>query len=142
MKSQQNYRNHTHWVPLYHLLTYPAIALVLIGFCVTAFKAQEINLERFIFIALGLCVASVALHSRSFALKAQDRAIRAEENLRYFIITGKRIPEGLSLGQVIALRFASDGEFVELADRAARESMTPDSIKRAIKEWRPDHYRA
>jgi hypothetical protein len=42
---------------------------------------------------------------------------------------------------VIALRFASDGEFVALARRAAEEGMTPDAIKRAIKDWRADTYR-
>jgi hypothetical protein len=40
--------------------------------------------------------------------------------------------------QIVALRFASDGEFVALAQKAANESMTPDAIKRAVKSWRAD----
>ena len=37
--------------------------------------------------------------------------------------------------------FAADEEFVELAQHAAEKGMTPDEIKRAIKNWRPDTYR-
>jgi hypothetical protein len=78
---------------------------------------------------------------RVFALKAQDRAIRAEENLRHFAMTGRLLDARLTVRQVVGLRFASDGEFVALAQRAAAENLTEDAIKRAIKTWRPDTYR-
>jgi hypothetical protein len=91
---------------------------------------------------LVLTVISVSFHNRSFALKAQDRAIRAEENLRYFILTGNRLNKILTIDQVIALRFASDEEFVELAEKAASQNMKPHEIKRSIKNWRPDYHRA
>ena len=78
---------------------------------------------------------------RIFALKAQDRAIRAEENLRHFVITGKTLDPALNISQIIALRFASDAEFAALAQRAAAEHMEADAIKRAIKAWRADTYR-
>ncbi|HEX9407463.1 MAG TPA: DUF6526 family protein [Thermoanaerobaculia bacterium] len=47
----------------------------------------------------------------------------------------------LTRKQIVALRFASDAELGELVDRAAREQMTPDQIKRAVKQWRADLYR-
>ena len=47
----------------------------------------------------------------------------------------------LSPKQVVALRFASDDELGELLARAVREQMTPDAIKRAVKQWRPDYLR-
>ena len=78
---------------------------------------------------------------RIFALKAQDRAIRAEENLRHFAMTGKLLDPKLTIRQIIGLRFASDEEFVALARRAAEEGLTEDAIKRAVKQWRPDTYR-
>jgi len=74
-------------------------------------------------------------------LKAQDRAIRAEENLRHFVLTGKLLDPALTVRQIIALRFAPDGEFVALAGRAAAEHTEPDAIKRAVKVWRADTYR-
>ena len=76
-----------------------------------------------------------------YALKAQDRAIRAEENLRHFVLTGKLLDPRIEIRQVIALRFAPDEEFVALAGRAAEESLTPDAIKQAVKNWRADEYR-
>jgi len=79
--------------------------------------------------------------TRSFALKAQDRAIRAEENLRHFILTNKPLPSTLRLSQIIALRFASDDEFVELAAKAAAEKMRAKEIKQAIVKWKADYNR-
>ena len=78
---------------------------------------------------------------RTFPLKAQDRVIRAEENMRHFVMTGKLLDPRLSIQQIIGLRFASDAEFPALAQRAADESMSADAIKRAVKSWRVDLYR-
>jgi hypothetical protein len=78
---------------------------------------------------------------RSLALKAQDRAIRAEENLRYFILTGKRMDPRINIHQIIALRFASDEEFVSLVQKAAEENLTNKEIKQQIKKWRADWHR-
>ena len=44
----------------------------------------------------------------------------------------------LATPQVVALRFASDEELPALLDRAEREQLTPDQIKRAVKNWVPD----
>lgn len=93
-------------------------------------------------ILASLTIISVSFHCRSFALKAQDRVIRAEENLRYFILTGKRLDQRITLKQIIALRFASDEELVALVERVLHENLDNDSIKRAIVNWRPDYYRA
>ena len=95
-----------------------------------------------LFILMVLTLISVSFHCRSFALKAQDRAIRAEENLRYFILTGKRLNQALSIYQIIALRFASDEEFVSLTEKAIEQNLKPDEIKRLIRNWRPDYHRA
>ena len=90
---------------------------------------------------LSIATILAALYSRSFALKAQDRAIRAEENLRYFAITGNLLDNKLTIGQIVALRFATNNEFVELAHRAVAENMTPKEIKMAIQNWKADHHR-
>jgi len=89
-------------------------------------------------LVLTACVLMVGLYARTFALKAQDRAIRAEEALRYFILTGKPLDSRLEVRQIIALRFASDDEFPALATRAAEHTMTPDDIKKSVKYWRAD----
>ncbi|MCP5111202.1 MAG: hypothetical protein GY953_10235, partial [bacterium] len=79
--------------------------------------------------------------ARLFPLKAQDRAIRAEENLRHYVLTGKLLDPQLTTRQVVGLRFAADEEFVELAQKAAAENLSEDAIKKAIKNWRADTYR-
>ena len=83
----------------------------------------------------------VAAYTRSFPLRARDRAIRAEENLRYYVMTGKLLPQALTVPQIVALRFASDEEFPALVDRAVKEQLRSKEIKSAIKNWRADHYR-
>jgi Family of unknown function (DUF6526) len=57
------------------------------------------------------------------------------------MITGKLLDPRLTALQIVALRFAFDGEFAALAYRAAQENMRPDDIKRAVKQWKADDYR-
>jgi hypothetical protein len=92
-------------------------------------------------VVLTICCGLLFYYTRTFALKAQDRAIRAEENLRHFALTGKLLDARLTMKQIIALRFAPADEFVELASKAADGHMPAADIKRAIKNWKADDYR-
>jgi hypothetical protein len=138
----QHYKNHRQLVFSYHGITFLSILALLIGsiryMIVTNrdnfYAASLITLIAFIFLSLFF-------HTRIFALKAQDRAIRSEETLRYFMLTGKRLDHRLTLRQIIALRFASDEEFPGLVQRAADEGLSGDAIKRSIQKWRADTYR-
>lgn len=78
---------------------------------------------------------------RTFPIKAQDRAIRAEEGLRYFILTRQPLSNKLSIMQIAALRFAPDDELLPLVEKVLAENMTPTDIKKAITNWRADHHR-
>ena len=139
----QNYKNHRRVVISSHGLTWlPAIAL-LIGATINLVNSSKENLySASLIVLIALLLISIMLHARSFALKAQDRAIRAEENLRHFILTGRPLDARLSLGQVIALRFASDEEFPALAQKAAEEKLSNKQIKQEVQHWRPDYHRA
>ena len=66
----------------------------------------------------------------------------AEENLRYYTMTGKTLPTSIRMSQIIALRFASDEEFVDLIDKCIKEQLSSKQIKESIKNWRGDYYRA
>ena len=83
----------------------------------------------------------VAWFTRTFALKAQDRAIRAEEQLRHYVLTGKLLPASLSVGQIVALRFAPDAEFPALVEKAATNNLSGKEIKQSIQNWKADFYR-
>lgn len=79
-----------------------------------------------------------------YALGLQNRIIRLEFKQRYFEIFGKRsdeITEQLRFDQIAALRFAYDDEFRELLNRAVKENISGDEIKRAIKNWKADNQR-
>jgi len=141
---EQNYSNHARLVPGYHYVLAPVLLLTCIGSLVNLWKSLGDHQRLYsasLIAVLSFCCFFIAGYARIFALKAQDRAIRAEENLRHYVLTGKLLDPRLTVKQIVALRFASDGEFVELARRAAEENMDPDAIKRAIRNWRADHYR-
>ena len=141
---KQSFANHTQIVKGF-LALLGVIVLSMIGSGVNLYKSWGDH-ERFYSAALLFVVMwvvlFVAFYGRAFALKAQDRAIRAEENLRHFAMTGKLMDPRLTIRQVIGLRFASDGEFLELAKKAAETGMSEVDIKKAVKDGRGDYYRA
>ena len=57
-------------------------------------------------------------------------------------MTGKLLDSKLTTRQIIGLWFAADDEFQELAEKAVSENMSEDNIKKAVKNWKPDTYRA
>lgn len=144
MADEQSYKNHAQIVPLYHRVLTGLLLLILIGSVVNLTKSWGDSTRFYsasLIVALTIAAILLFIFVRVFPLKAQDRAIRAEEQLRYYVLTGKLLDRRLSMRQIVALRFASDAEFVALAQRAVDQSMSPDAIKQAVKEWRADTYR-
>ena len=83
----------------------------------------------------------VLIISRAYTTKLQDRIIRIEMKLRCAQLLSPAQQTALAritMPQLIALRFASDAELPALLERAEREHLTADQIKRAIKTWVPD----
>lgn len=135
----QNYSNHKRFYPLFHFITIPLTVLGLVSAIYTVVSIPNIvtGLIALAFILILL----IALMTRMFSLKAQDRAARAEEKLRYFILAGKALPTELRMGQILALRFANDKELISLVDKAVSNNLSPDEIKKDIKSWRGDYHR-
>lgn len=140
----QNFTNHRRFVKEYHIL----LSLML----TTGIVVSIINIVRHpphsggfvssvLITLLFICGVFSFWFLRQFPLKAQDRAIRAEESLRYFILTGKPLDGRITIRQITALRFASDDEFLQLADKCIAENLSSDDIKKSIKNWRADHHR-
>jgi hypothetical protein len=140
----QNYKNHKQFVPMFH---YVAFTLLLILFISSiyytiseAVHGTSLKPGLFVFL-ISVILLFLFAFSRHFALKAQDRAIRAEENFRHYLLTGKPLDMRLTTRQIIGLRFASDEEFPELCAKAAESGMSEDEIKKSVKNWKADNYR-
>jgi len=117
---EQNYANHRQFVPAYHVVLSGILLLTLSGSLVNLYKSwgdHERLYSAALIVVLVVTSIMIALFCRIFSLKAQDRAIRAEENLRHYVLTGKLLDPRLGIRQIIALRFASDAEFAALAPR-------------------------
>jgi len=141
--AEQSFKNHGRYVFMFHIVTYLAIFAVIIGSIVNLVNSSKENLySASLLVVVSLILASLAWFGRQFALKAQDRAIRAEENFRHFILTGKPLDSRLRMGQIIALRFAPDEEFAILCQKAIDKKLKGIDIKKAIQNWRADHHRA
>ena len=115
-------------------------------FAVVAFGLRWFEIGGRTAFAAGLMglVASVATLlaiSRLYITRLQDRIIKLEMRLRLgALLTPAQLQAlgQLSIKQIAALRFASDLELPALVDRAARENLRPDDIKRAVTTWVPD----
>lgn len=140
--STQHYSNHRRFMPLFHFFAVPSITAILVGAIINLVHSSPENVySASLLVALSVMVFLSFFFGRSFAMKAQDRAIRAEEQFRHYIITGKPMDSRLRLGQIIALRFASDDELAALTERAINEKLSPKEIKKAIKHWKGDYHR-
>jgi len=141
----QSYANHARYVKGFHFLLASLLAIGAITSLVNLYlqvRANDSIIGSILITILFVCGILLFWFARRFAITVQDRSIRAEESLRYYILTHKPLDNRLTPGQIVALRFAYDDEFLVLADRAVREDLSPDEIKRSIKKWKPDHNRA
>jgi hypothetical protein len=139
---EQNFRNHTRYIILWTFIT-PLILLAILGGSIVNLIHADAHTHYSAALILLISVVLIIIYwyARVFALRAQDRAIRAEENFRHFILTGKPFDSRLLLSQIIALRFAPDDEFPELAKKAVEEKLRSKEIKAAIQKWKADHHR-
>ncbi|MEH7351964.1 DUF6526 family protein [Neobacillus drentensis] len=136
----QNYKNHRRYHPLFHLILSFLLLLTLVG-AIWFVIRNGVSLSGILYLAIVVILVIMFLLIRQYPLKVQDRAIRAEENLRHYVLTGELLDSKLTIGQITALRFASDAELPELSVRAASQNLSPDDIKKQITNWKADYYR-
>jgi cellulose synthase/poly-beta-1,6-N-acetylglucosamine synthase-like glycosyltransferase len=145
----QTFANHTRWDPVFHFFVLPVLVLALILTLVHFFAHItegdfRDHFHAFLLILLALAFLTLAFKVRLYSIKVQDRVIRLEEQLRLMRLLPEplraRIPE-LTVGQLCALRFASDAELPKLAERAMNEKLSRADIKKSIQTWRPDYWR-
>lgn len=139
----QSYQNHAKLVPAYHFLL-SILVLVFLGWAIWGLF-RDPGVSSGMAVVLGICLVLLFWYARIFALRVQDRLIRLEMRLRLREVLPEemqaRIPE-ISADHLIGLRFAGDGELPGLVQRVLDgELTTRTEIKKAIRDWQPDHYR-
>jgi cbb3-type cytochrome oxidase subunit 3 len=138
----QNFSNHTRYIPLWHFITGTLVIALPGGAIVNLFHSTpDTHYANALLVVVSLVLLTIFWYARWFALRAQDRAIRAEENLRHFVLTGKRLDKSLRTGQIVALRFAADEEMPALAQKAVDEKLSPKQIKQLVQNWKADYHR-
>ena len=140
----QNFKTHVRIDPLYHyVLTLLLLVTLVVSIInmVYSLNVEENVMQSVLLLLITVAIFIIAILVRLYPLKSQDRAIRAEENLRHFVLTGKLLNSNLSNSQIIALRFADEQEYPALCERAVKESLNSKEIKEAIVNWKADNNR-
>ena len=144
MAEQQNFKNHSKFVPGFHYFVLPVL-LINFGWAVhNAWRALTPDTEMQVLLAAALFVGFGV--TRGFALRVQDRVIRLEMQLRLGRLLSAemraRIPE-FTIGQLVSLRFASDAELPALARKVLDEKLEKRAeIKKLVTDWQADNLRA
>jgi hypothetical protein len=140
----QTFENHARILPAYHYVAFPLFA---VNFFFALYQVVT-DFSWAGLVAFGLAVALILLFflARVMALTVQDRVIRLEETLRMRALLPPDLQARMgefTLKQIVALRFASDGELPDLA-RQVLDGKIQDqkAIKKMVRQWRADHQRA
>jgi hypothetical protein len=146
--ADQTFTTHRKYVPGYHFVT---LGILTINFLWSVYRAiwpfepAAPIFDRLLTVLVAVALALLAWYLRVFPLRAQDRVIRLEERnrLERLLPSDLRARVGeLTTGQLIALRFASDAEVVDLTRIVLEQKITgQDDIKKKIRDWRADHLR-
>jgi hypothetical protein len=138
----QTFATHRRFDPVYHVFAFGVLGISLLVSLWQLVKSPSLT-TLWIFVVFAALLV-LFFKVRLYALKVQDRVIRLEERLRLQQILPEplrpRIGD-LSEDQLIALRFASDGEVADLVKQALDEKLPREEIKKRVRDWRPDHFR-
>jgi hypothetical protein len=141
MPDAQTHATHRRYYPLYHFVVLPLVLLNVVVRVVYAFRHAGARMVWWEVI-FAVTLALFAWTARAMALRVQDRVISFEETVRLSNTVGDdirhRVHE-LSASELIALRFCDNAEVDELTRAVlAGEVRGRESIKRRIRNWRPD----
>ena len=143
--SEQNFKNHVRFVPLYHFFALPML-FINFGWSIYRWIAAGFSIGGLEWVLTSAALFLGVVYPRLFALSAQDRVIRLEERLRYERVLPEELrwrADELTVDQFVSLRFASDEELGNLMQRVLDGKLTErKAIKRLINHWRPDSLRA
>lgn len=130
--------------PIYHYFLVPVTLLLIPVSLALSFTGSVNTATGLLFSGFALILHLVVYLTREYAKRNQDRIIRSEWRLRYFVSGGNDLlsmEKQLSIAQLIALRFSGDEQLLELSRQAALNNWSPEQIKQQIITGVPDHMR-
>ncbi len=141
----QTFENHTRYFPLFHFVAAPLLVFYFLYALDALVRTPSLATVAGVVLAVGVIATLQA--ARSMALSVQNRVIRLEMTMRLERLLGAAAASDalahLTVGNLVALRFASDAELPALIARVrSNELATGRDVKRAIREWQPDYLRA
>jgi hypothetical protein len=140
----QSFANHARYVPAYHGVAFGIFVVNLVWSLYVAVASFSGQAVVNVLLAFGFLL--LFFYARLFAITVQDRVIRLEMRLRLAQLLPADLrsrANDLTVDQLVALRFASDGELPDLARKVLAEKLTDRKvIKQLIKNWQPDFLRA
>jgi|SRR5271156_1038968 len=143
--AEQSFSSHTRWVPAFHFFVLPVL-LLNVGWSIYKLIRLGFSGNALVYLLTAVALFLLAFYARLFALSVQDRVIRLEERQRLSHL----LPEDLkprigefTVGQLVAMRFASDEELPGLARKVLNDKVADrKAVKQLVKNWRPDNLRA
>ena len=140
----QNFKNHAKVVPPYHFVAGPILILNFVWTCIVLIRIHTFGSLVSFLVSIALII--MLLYGRAFSLKVQDRVIRLEMQLRLQRLLPADLQPSISsltVGQLVALRFASDAELPGLVRKVLGDKIEDrKAIKQMIQNWQPDNLRA
>ena len=144
MAETQSFEHHARVVPVYHMGVF--FPLVINVFWALYRLSGGVTGDAVVGLLLAIALLLMFFSVRVQTLTVQDRVIRLEMRLRL----RETLPAdmhasiaSLTVGQLVALRFASDAELPALvAEVLAGRLAAKKDIKRQVKHWQADHQRA
>jgi hypothetical protein len=130
-QSVQSYKNHIRWLPPFHFFVLPVLLINFLNGARHVWLAPSRSTAFALLVAAALFMA--ALFARVMAVTVQDRVIRLEMRLRLREVLSPDLHgriNDLTRDQLVALRFASDGELADLVRQVLSGSLAK---KRDIK---------
>jgi hypothetical protein len=142
-RAPQSLKTHARYVPLFHFGLGALLVANLIFSIKRALAAPAA--ESMFGTVVAVSLLGMFWYLRAFPLAVQDRLIRLEMRLRM-----ERLCPGVVMArfgdftpaQLVALRFAGDGELPELARQVLAGTLVSGAqIKAQIRDWQPDNLR-
>ena len=142
-QSGQNLANHV--VNPKHAFVVLFLALITIILGVAGLITSNVQVVSAGFITAGLGIAGGMLTARGYCTALQDRIIRTEMKIRMRDVLDADLAdkgEGLTISQLVGLRFASDEEMPDLLRKVLDENISSGGeIKKLITDWQGDYHR-